>query len=497
MRLQCIVFLAAAISLVCEGDAVAATYSQEAVVPLFAENTRLLRTHETADEYGEERAITGFNRLTDAVKKGASKLVDNPKVQSLLGNKKSWSSILKATKLDDSAGSILSANGFKTLNSYVEAFNTKNPKHPMSLVRMLTAKYGDDAVARALVQVRRSSSATPDSKEIATKLKLEQLEGWFANKQSVDDVFKLLKLTGDGNQVFRSRKLELLEDYITLFNNRNNAHETLLQAFKNGVGGDLKLATMLQAAKTDEFVFARQMASRLRKEQYKQWVADGLDPTGVMKLLQLDNTLTSPNLNALSSFVTVFNQKQRPADRVTLLQTLTAHYGDARLAKALVSAKRIESTNEIAKKLQVEQLTGWLDSRKPVQEVFGLLNLGKYGEAALASRNLEVLDDYIAMFNTRYSAKESLITALSAGFGGERKLATMLVRGKALRDTKEKATELQIDMFDDWIDRGIKPKNLLKDVLKIDDNALATDFDKAVVMQYKSYYKEEMKVEVL
>ncbi|GMF23982.1 unnamed protein product [Phytophthora lilii] len=489
MPLYNIVLVVVAIFLAHEVAAGAATDSKEVVDQLSAGN--LFRTYEAADDYGEERVITGLNKLTDAAKKGALKLVNNPKVQSLLGNKKSWSSILKATKLDDSAASVLSANGFKALNSYVEAFNTKNPKHQMSLVRMLTEQYGDDAVARALVQVRRSFSSTPQSKDIATKLKLEQVEVWYTDKRTIDDVFNLLKLKDDGDRVFGSRKLELLEDYITLFNTRNNAHETLLQAFTTGLGGEATLAKLLVRAKAD--AFSVEKASELQRAQFSQWLANDVQPKSVLLMLKGDDAVTdiTTYLRTLNRYVEEYNTKN-PTAQVSLLRTLSGQYGEANVAKALVAAKQNRGTRTIAMKLETELLTGWLESGKSVDDVFKRLKLFYDGRLVLTSRKLEVLESYIKLFNHEKSGEATLLKTLIKGFNGDANLATILLHAKDNRHSAVKATALQKEQFDRWVEKGIDPVNgVLRRVFKVDDNA-ATDSQKLVASQYKEFFHREI-----
>ncbi|GMF26210.1 unnamed protein product [Phytophthora lilii] len=107
------------------------------------------------------------------------------------------------------------------------------------------------------------------------------------------------------------------------------------------------------------------MAPQLQKKQYNQWVADGLNPTDVMKRLQLDKSLSSPYLNAVAFYVTLFNEKHA-TNKVSLIGILVAHYGDDQLATVIDAARRIKSTQTIATKLQFEQLAVGLDSRKTV-----------------------------------------------------------------------------------------------------------------------------------
>ncbi|KAE9053931.1 hypothetical protein PF002_g33341, partial [Phytophthora fragariae] len=52
--------------------------------------------------------------------------------------------------------------------------------------------------------------------------------------------------------------------------------------------------------------------------------------------------------------------EENPTKRASLIATLTAQYGDDGLAKIIEAAKRVPSTEDIAKRVQTEQLQSWL-----------------------------------------------------------------------------------------------------------------------------------------
>ncbi|KAG2809188.1 hypothetical protein PC119_g19314 [Phytophthora cactorum] len=73
-------------------------------------------------------------------------------------------------------------------------FNKESPDKTISLIGTLSARYGDDAVANALVSVEMRASSTPQVTALAKQLRAEQLSAWLDSGKSVDDVFELLKL---------------------------------------------------------------------------------------------------------------------------------------------------------------------------------------------------------------------------------------------------------------------------------------------------------------
>ncbi|GMF17452.1 unnamed protein product [Phytophthora lilii] len=117
------------------------------------------------------------------------------------------------------------------------------------------------------------------------KLQSDQLNGWLSKEKSVNDVFRLLKLSADrvGNP-----KMKMLEDYVTLFSNKRNGHVTLLKTFKTevvsalstGIGSEGKLATFL--VRTKEIPQIEPKVNELQLDQFKEWSARGVTPSNLL-----------------------------------------------------------------------------------------------------------------------------------------------------------------------------------------------------------------------
>ncbi|ETK88317.1 hypothetical protein L915_07416 [Phytophthora nicotianae] len=269
----------------------------------------------------EDRA--GLGKVTDALKAHAKKLTDT------------LTEILRALK----------NSKLEVLKNYIERLNKKNPDKTISLVGTLSARYGDDEVARAIVSAARRTDSAPHVKELATQLRSQQLRAWLDNGKSVDDVFKLLKLGDDGYEPLTSRKLIVLDDYIVEFNRANPGHKTtLLKTLTTGFGGESHLVTLLAAAKHD--VRTKAKATELENGLLRQWQRENLDPASVMKLLNLDNgvdrVLNNRNLETFEKYIAVFSKKN-PENPTTFLGALTMKYEEGEVAKAIVSALKNEN----------------------------------------------------------------------------------------------------------------------------------------------------------
>ncbi|KAE9012232.1 hypothetical protein PR003_g8074 [Phytophthora rubi] len=469
MRLTSFLVLATAALLACvdivSADKVTKTITRNTMADTdyaneLSASKRMLRTY---DENDEERA--GPGKIVDLVKSSTSKLADSAKMNKYLLFNKNGVQVLNKMKLGDDVGAALKSSKMNALAAYIDLFNKKHPNNKISMIGTLTARYGDDAVADALVSAQRYLN----TETLAKQLRKDQLAAWLEKDKSVYDVFKLLKLGDDSYYALSSRKLEVLEDYISLFNREKYFSEkTLLSTLTVGFGGETKLAKLLVGAK--ENPFSREKAMGLESALFNKWLASKKQPETVFKDLRLDVNL-----------------------ELSLIGTITAHYGDDIVAKALVSARTAPSTEWMATRLQSQQLEGWLKSGKSVDDVYALLKLKDDGVAAIVSRKLETLDAYIKLFNREKSADESLIKAMATGFGGEDKLATTLANARLFPLMHAKATQLQKAQFAQWLDEGYDSISVLTKIFKVEEANLAgaSRSQKSIAKKFKAFYERE------
>ncbi|OWZ08261.1 Avirulence (Avh) protein [Phytophthora megakarya] len=104
---------------------------------------------------------------------------------------------------------------------------------------------------------------------------------------SVEDVAKLMKVKDDDIALFVSPKLTALKSYLRLFNHKNDADDTLVNALVAGFHGEDKLASMLLAAKRNTRF--EEKATKLQNAQFNQWLYDDIDPSNVLtKIFKLE-----------------------------------------------------------------------------------------------------------------------------------------------------------------------------------------------------------------
>ncbi|ETO63889.1 hypothetical protein F444_18476 [Phytophthora nicotianae P1976] len=386
--------------------------------------------------------------------------------------------VLNSLKLGNDVVSALTHKKLTQLTTYIAMFNENNLDKTISLIGVLTARYGDDAVAKSLAYLEKYAES-PQVVELAKQLRKDQLSSWL----------------NDATEAWRRRgysickpKFTVLEDYITKFNSETNGHATLLNTLLKGFDGESNLVTILSHAKRD--LATEQLARKLEKELLGQWLQRDLEPEKAMMLLNLDNhvdvVLKSENLRTFEKYIAEYNGKNSNS-QLSLLGMLTEKFGEVGVAKAIVSAKENSNSAWVANKLQKQQFQGWLDNGMTVDDLFTHLKL-KADDTAVFGRSLNTLDDYVKLYNTATAKKDTLMGVLLRGFGGESALANKLSQARVYTETHTKATKLLTMQFQKWKSGGLNPTNL---VAKLSEKAEdgAPKLKKTVVNEFKKFHE--------
>ncbi|POM62079.1 RxLR effector family [Phytophthora palmivora] len=252
MQLHKVVLVVAAILLV--GATASMTYDSKIIVPdarlLASEESSeptkgLLRAHASAEDNGEERGITDLTKLTAPLKASASKAFTSARLNVWLTRDKSAYDALVKLKLHKGVDKALASPKLNVLDDYVSMLNKRHPEKQVSLVGTLTARYDEVALAKAIVLAKRSEN----SRDIATKLQTQQLEGWYNNQKS---------------------------------------HSTnLFRALRDGFGGEDKFALMVSRAMNIPEISVG--AYKYQNALFKRWLDKDYDPMSVLvKVFKVD-----------------------------------------------------------------------------------------------------------------------------------------------------------------------------------------------------------------
>ncbi|KAJ8576461.1 hypothetical protein ON010_g2749 [Phytophthora cinnamomi] len=486
------VLLAVAVLLACidTGTALAVTSAAftTADIPFGHESStrssRLLRRYE---DIGEERAGV-LDKVTELVKAGASKVKQGVAkahevglFQAYLYSADDGLEVMNKLKLGDNIADVLANPKLGTLSEYVGMFNYKYPKNKISVSGILSAKYGDDVVAMALVAAPRSGSTSQFRQEMKI-LRKEQRKEWFKEGKSADDVFNLLKLD-DG---VTSAKLDVLENYIR-FANKNKVQQTdLLETLTKGYHGESNLVSALKRAKNDGHT--GELALQMENLLLMKWLEKDELPEKVFKMLKLNDDFAyafrSDNIKSIVAYTVEFNKKN-PAKHISPINMFTASYKEDEVAQALAAAITT-NRDDFAEKLLGGQLVDWFRRRKSVDDAFALLKTEQDATAAISSGKVDVLAEYIILLK-RKGQRENLIKTLVKHFGGDGNLAVSVERAIANPRVANKAKALQEKQFSMWLKADVEPKTLLLSVFKVER---ATDEQKTIAAKYKTYYEK-------
>ncbi|KAF1790122.1 hypothetical protein GQ600_24458 [Phytophthora cactorum] len=127
-------------------------------------------------------------------------------------------------------------------------------------------------------------------------------------------------------------------------------------------------------------------------------------------------------------------------------------------------------------KLRTQQLEGWMNNQKSVNDVISILRITDERTFFPISRQVDTLDEYIKFFNAKNpQQKTDLFRALRDGFGGEE---------------NHVGPKLPNNAFKRWIEKDYYPMSVLVKVFKVpeDDLASASAQTKKIIEQYKPMY---------
>ncbi|ETO99434.1 hypothetical protein F441_23153, partial [Phytophthora nicotianae CJ01A1] len=141
----------------------------------------------------------------------------------------------------------------------------------------------------------------------------------------------------------------------------NKSDQALLRTLIKGVGGEDKMGEILYAARTDPRTVEK--AKQLQDFLLSKWTrADELpanDHGWLNFYKDVNGAFTADNLNKFMKHVDDVNA-MNSTQKKPVIRLYTNSFGDDSVFKKLFSAVNVESTSIAAKRLQTEQLEGWI-----------------------------------------------------------------------------------------------------------------------------------------
>ncbi|GMF27326.1 unnamed protein product [Phytophthora lilii] len=154
---------------------------------------------------------------------------------------------------------------------------------------------------------------------------------------------------------------------------------------------------------------------------------------------------------------------------------LTAHYGDETLSRIILAAKRVPDTEDIATKLQTQQIQFWLKNDKSPGDVFMFLELTKAGDKILSNPQFITWLNYADNLTSKYG-KETWPIATLTDYYSDLPLLKMLNAAKQVPETESIATRLLAEQVQNWLKIKRSPDAIFKvyELNKLGDKVLTS-----------------------
>ncbi|POM66053.1 Secreted RxLR effector peptide protein [Phytophthora palmivora] len=235
----------------------------------YSEHETLLMTLTTS--VGDESKLVPIiaKAKTNSLTEVNARRVENQLVKKWRSENLEPENVWKLLNMGTNADDVISSGKLRTFSKYASKYNKNNPNSEVSVIGIFTAKYGDAAVAKALLNAKDH----PSTKEFATMLQMKQLEGWMKREMSVDDAFTLLKIKSDDTLSLVANKFDTLDEYIKLFNSENPLRKANTFTVLRDGFGEANFAIMLS-----KYSSSQPYASEYQDLLFKDWIKRKLQP---------------------------------------------------------------------------------------------------------------------------------------------------------------------------------------------------------------------------
>ncbi|KAG6583295.1 RxLR effector protein [Phytophthora cinnamomi] len=214
----------------------------------------------------------------------------------LLSEKKPADEIFNMWKLNGQGDKLFENPAVATWVAYVTKLDAKNADETM--LSVLKTAYKDDTLA--LTKMLAAAKDNADTKAIADKLEEALYKDWRSSGKSADDVFALLKLDDEMDDLLSN---PVLNNWVTYVENlQQNPYSELLAKLKSSKlsGTDAKLAkTLVKAQQNAKTRYLKAIAEKL---QVELWLSQRKTPEDVFN-----------SLGIFQSWVTLFEEPAFPS----------------------------------------------------------------------------------------------------------------------------------------------------------------------------------------
>ncbi|KAK1929654.1 hypothetical protein P3T76_014871 [Phytophthora citrophthora] len=315
----------------------------------------------------------------------------------------------------------------------------------------------------------RAAGASAVESLVKATTKVDDLETYLKRGDTVNKVFKTLKLQEAGDNLLDNPQLATLMRYLRLFNEANPTKKTSLVATLTTHYGNHGLTKIIEAGLASTSKKTVATAKHLQTEQIQYWMAHGRSPESVFGVLKLDKFLPltwissdlfeKPGLRTWIRYLDDFNA-ENPKQKTTLISILSKRYNDKTLANMLIAANKAESTSSIAKRIQAEQTQLWLTIGKKPEDIFTLLQLEKAGDSLFQNPLFSAWIKYADDFRVRFSETDPVTMSTMINHYSDEAVAKMIMTASEDPNTKMLAKRLQSELQRDWLFNNQTPNDV-------------------------------------
>ncbi|RAW26900.1 hypothetical protein PC110_g16700 [Phytophthora cactorum] len=411
--------------------------------------------------------------------------------------------------LGNKADDLLTGSLLNAWVSYINVFNKENPSKKMKMISTLTARFGDEALSTMVETAKR----IPKTEAIATQVQAKQIKNWMKAGETPDDVFELLKLNTAKSLLFDRPPVNTWLKYMDEFTQSNAGSqfstiatlrkiytddelaEMIIVAAKNSKTSDAGkrvetelLRTWFNEMKTPTDILRllnrrtpgqtslasiwtkyvdlfNKVDPRFKTDMLEDWLKKGLITEDTFKLLTLgnaaDDLLNGSMLSAWVTYIKVFNQ-ENPTQKMSLLATLTARFGDEAVSTMVETAKRAPKTKDIASKVQAEQIQNWKKLGKNPDDVFELLKLNTAKSLLFDQPPVNTWLKYMDDFRkTNTGSQFSTIATLRKIYTDD-ELAEMILIAAKNSKTSDAGKRVETELLRTWFNEMKTPTDILR-----------------------------------
>ncbi|KAL4114920.1 hypothetical protein PRIC2_013817 [Phytophthora ramorum] len=220
-------------------------------------------------------------------------------------------------------------------------------------------------------------------------------------------------------------------------------------------------------------------SSTISTEKLQKWLSSGKNADTVFSRMKLtkagDDLLSNPQFSVWIKYVDDLSTKY-PAKATSAISTLTTQYGDDALYKLLEAAKGVPRQENLATRLQAEQMQHWATVGKSPDDVFRLFDLQKAGNSILTNPKFISWTTYVDDVNALNPTKAKPMISTLRNYYDDDILFKMLDAAKKSDETKSIATKLEAQQLQGWLKSGKSPDNAFAQMglSNVEDNLMAS-----------------------